>query len=54
MLTSSLRCLAIRWSLPPASAALDVVWHSSYLPAQRRNRPLQREAFIYVKFTPSA
>ena len=37
-----------------ATAALDVVWHSSYLPAQRRDRPLQREAFINVKFTPAS
>lgn len=37
-----------------AAAALNVVWHSSYLPAQRRDRPLQREAFINVKFTPSS
>ena len=37
-----------------AAAALDVVWHSSYLPAQRRNRPLQREAFINVRFTPAS
>jgi len=37
-----------------ASAALDVVWHSSYLPAQRRDRPLQREAFINVRFTPTS
>jgi hypothetical protein len=37
-----------------AAAALDVVWHSSYLPAQRRDRPLQREAFINVKFTPTS
>jgi hypothetical protein len=37
-----------------AAAALDVVWHSSYLPAQRRDRPLQREAFINVKFTPAS
>jgi Gram-negative bacterial TonB protein C-terminal len=34
-----------------ADAALAVVWHSSYLPA-RQDRPLQREAFINVKFTP--
>jgi hypothetical protein len=33
-----------------ATAALEVVWRSHYLPAQRRNRPLQREAFIDVKF----
>ena len=37
-----------------AAAALDVVWRSSYLPAQRRDRPLQREAFINVKFTPAS
>ena len=36
------------------TAALGVVWHSSYLPAQRQDRPLQREAFINVKFTPSS
>ena len=36
------------------AAALGVVWHSSYLPAQRRDRPLQREAFINVKFTPTS
>jgi hypothetical protein len=34
-----------------ATAALGVVWHSSYLPAQRRDHPLQREAFINVRFT---
>ena len=33
-----------------ATAALDVVWRSNYLPAQRRDHPLQREAFINVKF----
>ena len=37
-----------------AAAALDVVWRSSYLPAQRRDRPLQREAFINVQFTPAS
>jgi len=37
-----------------ASAALGVVWHSSYLPAQRRDGALQREAFINVKFTPAS
>lgn len=37
-----------------AASALDVVWHSSYLPAERRNRPLQREAFINVRFTPAS
>ncbi len=37
-----------------ASAALNVIWHSSYLPAQNRDRPLQREAFINVRFTPSS
>lgn len=37
-----------------ASAALDVVWRSSYLPAQRKDRALQREAFINVKFTPTS
>ena len=37
-----------------AAAALDVVWHSSYLPAERKDRPLQREAFINVRFTPSS
>ena len=37
-----------------ASAALNVVWHSSYLPAQRRDRPVQREAFINVRFTPTS
>ncbi|HYA47995.1 MAG TPA: energy transducer TonB [archaeon] len=36
------------------SAALGVVWHSSYLPARRPDGPLQREAFINVKFTPSS
>lgn len=38
---------------PLASTALDVVWHSAYLPAQNRDRPLQREAFINVQFTPA-
>lgn len=37
-----------------ATTALDVVWHSSYLPAPDRDRPLQREAFINVKFTPAS
>jgi hypothetical protein len=37
-----------------AAAALGVVWHSSYLPAERQDRPLQREAFINVKFTPAS
>jgi hypothetical protein len=37
-----------------AAAALGVVWHSSYLPAERQGRPLQREAFINVKFTPAS
>jgi hypothetical protein len=37
-----------------AAAALDVVWHSSYRPAERQDRPLQREAFINVKFTPAS
>jgi hypothetical protein len=37
-----------------ASAALEVVWRSSYLPAQRRERQLQREAFINVRFTPAS
>jgi hypothetical protein len=36
-----------------ATTALDIVWRSSYLPAQDRDRPLQREAFINVRFTPS-
>jgi len=44
-----------------ASAALGVVWHSSYLPGQRfaylpgerSGQPMQREAFINVKFTPA-
>jgi hypothetical protein len=37
-----------------SAAALGVVWHSSYLPAEQQNRPLQREAFINVKFTPTS
>ena len=37
-----------------ATAALDVVWHSSYLPTERRQSPLQREAFINVRFTPAS
>jgi hypothetical protein len=37
-----------------AAAALGVVWRSSYLPAQRQERRLQREAFINVKFTPAS
>jgi len=37
-----------------SAAALDVVWHSSYMPSQRQDRPLQREAFINVKFTPAS
>ncbi len=37
-----------------AAAALEVVWHASYLPAERKDRPLQREAFINVRFTPSS
>lgn len=37
-----------------ASAALEVVSHSSYLPAQQRGGLLQREAFINVKFIPSS
>ncbi len=36
-----------------AAAALGVVWHSSYMPAEQQGRPLQREAFINVKFTPT-
>jgi hypothetical protein len=36
-----------------SGAALGVVWHSSYRPAMREDRPLQREAFINVKFTPA-
>lgn len=36
-----------------ASAAIGVVWRSSYLPAMRQGHPLQREAFINVKFTPT-
>jgi hypothetical protein len=36
-----------------SGAALGVVWNSSYQPAMREDRPLQREAFINVKFTPS-
>jgi hypothetical protein len=35
-----------------SGAALGVVWHSSYRPTMREDRPLQREAFINVKFTP--
>lgn len=35
-----------------SGAALAVVWHSSYPSAMRDDRPLQREAFINVKFTP--
>lgn len=34
-----------------AEAALGVVWHSSYAQGMRQG-PLQREAFINVKFTP--
>jgi hypothetical protein len=38
-----------------SAAALGVVWRSSYMPAERRDRPLQREAFINnVKFTPAS
>jgi TonB family protein len=37
-----------------SAAALGVVRRSSYMPAQRRDRPLQREAFINVKFTPAS
>ena len=37
-----------------ASAALEVVWRSSYLPAQQRGGQLQREAFINVRFTPAS
>lgn len=37
-----------------ASVALDVVWHSNYGPARFREGPLQREAFINVKFTPAS
>ena len=37
-----------------AAAALDVVLHSSYGPVGNRDRPLQREAFINVKFTPAS
>ena len=37
-----------------AAAALGVVWHSSYRPAEQQNRPLQREAFINVQFTPTS
>ncbi len=37
-----------------AAAALGVVWHSSYAPARREGRPLQREAFINVRFTPAS
>jgi len=37
-----------------SAAALGVVWHSSYAPAERRDRPLQREAFINVRFTPAS
>jgi len=37
-----------------SAAALGVVWHSSYAPAQQRDRPLQREAFINVRFTPAS
>ena len=36
------------------AAALGVVWHSSYAPAQQRDRPLQREAFINVRFMPAS
>jgi len=37
-----------------AAAALDVGWHFSYLPAERKDRTLQREAFINVRFTPTS
>ena len=37
-----------------SAAALGVVWRSLYLPALRQDRPLQREAFINVKFTPTS
>jgi hypothetical protein len=37
-----------------AAAALDIVWHRSYLPAQNRDRSLQREAFINVRFIPAS
>ena len=36
-----------------SAAALAVVWRSSYRQAAHENRPLQREAFINVKFTPA-
>ena len=36
------------------SAALDVVWHSTYPAALRPAAPRQREAFINVKFTPAS
>jgi TonB-like protein len=36
------------------AAALGLVWHSSYAPPQRRDRPLQREVFINVQFTPAS
>jgi len=37
-----------------AGAALNVVLRSSYMPAQHHDRPLQREAFINVRFTPAS
>lgn len=37
-----------------ATAALDFVWRSSYAPAERHDRPLQREVFINVRFTPAS
>jgi len=37
-----------------AAAALDVVRHSSYLPAEHKDRLLQREAFINVRYTPTS
>ena len=37
-----------------AAAALEVGWHFSYLSAERKDRPLQREAFINVRFTPTS
>jgi hypothetical protein len=36
-----------------SQAALGVIWRSSYPPAMREDRPLQREAFINVKFMPA-
>jgi len=37
-----------------SATALGVVWHSSYAPAQQHDRPLQREGFINVRFTPES